>query len=295
MFRSPNPKVIGAFVIGFALVGAAYTIANFGKPTMKQPALTIGSEAPPRVAIEVSDKDQNGVEDWRDEFVTTESVINATSTPFEFPTTHTGQLGINLLEGVLRARSAGPFGRSQEQVISDTVEGISQETAIKLYDTKDITVMRQWNEEDIKNYANAVGGAILNIKIEAKENELLILNDVMTRGQTERMAELVVIANGYKSLRDATLTIPVPALFLKQHLDLLNTYNALHHDISGMSQSFDDPVVALMSLKRYEDDARGLELALQNIHTALSPYYGLFSANDPATVFASFSSNRQQP
>lgn len=296
MLRSPNPRVIGAFVIGFALVGAAYTITNFGKPTMQMPAAVIGNEAPPRVAIEVSDKDQNGIEDWRDEFVTTEAMImDEASTTFEFPTTYTGRLGIDLLEGVIRARSAGPFGRSQDEVVSDTVETISKETAFTLYDTKDVSVLRDWNEDDIRNYANAMAGAILDIKIGQTENELLILNDVMTRGKTERIGELKVLADGYKTLRDKTLIIPVPALFVKQHLDLLNTYNALHHDIGGMGQSVEDPVVALMSLKRYEDDALGLQLAMQNMYVALTPYASLFSASDPATLFSSFSSNNPRP
>ncbi len=295
MLRSPNSKVIGAFVIGFALVGAAYTISNFGTPTMES-ASVIGSEAPPRVAIEVVDNNQNGIEDWRDEFVTTEAVImeNASST-FEFPTTYTGQLGIDLLEGVLRARSAGPFGRSQDEVISDTVDVIAKETAFSLYDTKDIVVMQKWDENDIRNYANAMAGAILEIDIGETENELFILNEVMTRGKTERIAELKMLGEGYKTLRDKTLTIPVPALFTKQHLDLLNTYNALHHDIAGMSQSVEDPVVAMMSLKRYEDDAYGLELAAQNMYVALTPYAGLFTENDPATLFSSFSSTNPQP
>ena len=296
MLSSPNPKVIGAFVIGFALIAAAFTLSNFNKPTAINVASTISSDAPPRTAIAVADEDQNGIEDWRDEFVTSEGVIlNSGSTTFEFPATYTGKLGIDLLEGVIRARSAGPFGRSQDEVISDTVETISKETAFTFYDTKDISIMKNWNENDIRNYSNAMAGAILDIKIDGAENELFILNDIMTRGQTDRINELKMLGDGYKSLRDTTLTIPVPALFVKQHLDLLNTYNALHHDITGMSQGLDDPVVALMSLKRYEDDALGLQIAMQNIYVALTPYAGLFTQNDPALLFSTFSSSNPRP
>jgi hypothetical protein len=66
MLGGENQKVIGACVIGLALVGGAYTIANFGK-RVEQPAIAVYSKAMPRVTVKTEDKDNNGIEDWRDE------------------------------------------------------------------------------------------------------------------------------------------------------------------------------------------------------------------------------------
>ena len=64
-------KVIGAFVVGFAIVAGSYTLSNFGttkfqKPVARQEASV--AVAPERVLIEVADTNTDGVEDWREVF-----------------------------------------------------------------------------------------------------------------------------------------------------------------------------------------------------------------------------------
>lgn len=92
-------------------------------------------------------------------------------------------------------------------------------------------------------------------------------------------------------MRDESLLVPVPKLLLKQHLDLINTYEAVYKDIYAMTYSLEDPAVALMRIKRYEDDVLGLGVALQNMYDSLQPYAGLFSVSDPALLFASFNND----
>ena len=108
--------------------------------------------------------------------------------------------------------------------------------------------------------------------------------------------ELEIIASAYKSMRDESLLVPAPKLFLKQHLDLINTYEAIHKDIYAMTLSLSDPAVALLRIKRYEDDALGFSIALANMYEALEPHAGLFFASDPAMIFANFNpDNLVQP
>ncbi len=61
-----NPKVLGAFLVGFAIVAGTYVYATFGKPrlTAPQQAATVAEAAPTRVFIPVTDNDIDGVEDW---------------------------------------------------------------------------------------------------------------------------------------------------------------------------------------------------------------------------------------
>jgi len=60
-----------------------------------------------------------------------------------------------------------------------------------------------------------------------------------------------------------------------------------------MQLVFSDPVVALMRVKRYQDDAIGLSLALQNIYNVVLPYASVFEPNDPAVLFVVFDPNYQ--
>jgi len=289
-----NPRTVGACLIGFALVAGAYVASNFGiEPIEPQTANVISIDSTPRVAIAVEDTDQNGIEDWRDAFVDNEEIVidtTATSvTDYEPPTTLTGQLGVNFIESYLRSKTYGAFGRSEEELIQDTVEVLASETAHDLYDTPDITILETWTDADILTYANTIALAITNNDIPESENELSILMEVLESGSADRVGELEALATVYQNMRDATLATPVPAFLAKEHLDLINTYHAVHKDIEAMAISLDDPAFGLMRLKRYEDDVDGLEIALENMYTALLPYASLVGPDDPALLFVVFS------
>jgi hypothetical protein len=294
MLARINQKILGAVVIGIALIGGAYTIAHFGEPRMKQPASVGSSEAPSRVAITVTDSNNNGIEDWRDEFVTTKPVIiNQATTTYTAPTSITGQTGIRFFEDALRAKTSGPFARSQEEVVGDTVETLERQTRQELYNTTDISILESWTDEDIRLYANAMASAVINNDVKGLDSELTILNDALNNNKPERLKELQVFADIYKNVLRESLAIPVPSIFVKEHLDLINTYSAMQKNIEGMMLSNDDPIVALMRIKRYEDDTLGLRISLQNMYSALEPKANLFTGQDAATYFANYNPNNQ--
>lgn len=292
MWLKAHQRIVGAFVIGLSLVAGAYIVTNFSIPGVSQPSAVQGSQTPLRTAIAVSDEDKNGVEDWRDAFITAGPIIitdtNASYTP---PSTVTERLGITFFEEIIRGQNYGPFGRTETEIITDTVNELSEETNQTLYDVENVSILENWSDEDIKNYANAMAGIIIRNNKEGMDNELVILNDIMTRNKTERVSELEVIAGAYKSMRDESLLVPVPRQFLKTHLDLINTYEAIHKDVYAMTLGLSDPAVALLRIKRYEEDALGFKLALENMYSGIEPYSALFSSNDAATYFAVFNPN----
>jgi len=294
MLPNVHPKVLGAILIGGGLVAGAYTYSNFGESRFPTPANTVAAVAAPRVAIAVTDTDNNGIEDWRDQFVTTEPIrVDAATSTYTPPETLTGQVGISLFENIIRARNGGPFSPTQDEVINETVDTLAAETALTLYTAADVTVLETWTDQDIKNYGNAMAGALIRNNIEGLDSELTILNEALNRNQPERLSELATIASVYERTRDDSVLVPVPQIFLKQHLDLINTYHALHNTISALAKGLDDPAMALLHIKRYEDDALGLSVALENMALTLSAYPQLFTAADQATLFSSFNPNQQ--
>lgn len=288
-----NPRIVGACILGFALVAGAYVLSNFGQPSQypQQAAVGIAADTP-RVAIAVTDEDQNGLEDWRDEFVKTEPIVLdpiVLDEDYEAPTTLTGKLGVDFFEQYLRSKTYGQFGRDQEELISDTVDTMTAETAHDLFDTPDITIMNNWEPADVRVYANTIALAIMNNDIANAEGEMFVLHDILKNGATERVGELTAISTAYKNMRDQTLATPVPDSLIKEHLDLINTYHAIHKDVESMTQSLDDPAFTLMRMKRYEDDATGMGYALTNMYNALLPYAELVQPDDPALLFVVFS------
>jgi hypothetical protein len=170
------------------------------------------------------------------------------------------------------------------------VNVLAEQTAHELYDTPDITIMNEWDNQDIITYANTMALAISNNnQSQITESELFILYDVVTNDNLDRIEELQLLANTYQQMRDTSLNIPVPAFLVKEHLDLINTYHAVHKDIEAMTLAINDPAFALMRIKRYEDDVVGLGYALANMYQALTPYAALVQPNDPALLFVVFS------
>lgn len=293
MQNESSRKILGAFVVGIALVAGAYTLGSIANPKQVPQQAAVGTaveNAAPRVAIEVTDEDNNGIEDWRDSFVTSEPVIiQQEDAEYDAPETLTGRMGVNFIEDIIRSKMYDGVGRTEEEVIVDTVNLMEQETSYQLYDIPDITIINEYTDADIKNYANAFAGAIMNNELANSENELTILYRVVSYGETDRIPELQAISNAYASMRDEALTIPVPVEFVKLHLDLVNTFHAVSKDIEAMTLTITDPAFALLRIRRYEDDALGLNYALQNMYAGLTSYSRLFGAGDAALYFNNFS------
>ncbi len=295
MNGSSRSRIIGAFLVGFAIVAVSYAVNFFGQPTIASDQPAIVSEAPLRSTIEVTDSNQDGVEDWQEEFVDIAPVIlnNSTDDDYELPETTTGQAALALIQRAVLAKTHGTFGDSQEEMVKKTADSIKAQSGDKIYSIKDIIISKDTADQDIRNYGNALANAILDNDVQGLRDKLLILKNVLespTPSQ-EDLDELKVIADIYLNTRNATLNIPVPKTFVKEHLDLINVYNAYHQDIVAMYKVHEDPLLTLVRLKRYEDDATGLRLALQNMYFALKKHERVFEEGDSAAFFNVFDPN----
>jgi hypothetical protein len=292
-----NPRVFGAFLIGMALVSGAYVISNFGRPnTPTTPAtVAIAEGVPGRVFIPIVDADGNGIEDWREEFVLRDSIILPTVLEpivYEAPTTLTGQVSQQFFESILRSRM-NQIGPSEQEIVERTAQAITSASANDgLYQRINITVVPTTNET-IRRYANMMGLSITQNDIKDYENEVAIMERTIRNEDPNEVKRLIAHSSMYKALRDEGLATPVPEALVKEHLDLINTYHGLYKGLSDMQLTFDDPMLALMRVRRYQDDVTGLGNALRNMFNALAPHASLFTVEDPAVVFVAFAPNLQ--
>ncbi len=288
-----NRKVLGSLVIGIALVGGAYTLSTFGESSFTPTQLVAtATEAPPRVFIPVSDTDEDGVEDWRDQFLSAAPITVSELATVEYtpPDTVTGQFGVALMEEVILAELGGPFTKETDQITSDAAERLKKVvTNDTIYTIKDIRISSVSSDQTIREYGNALAKILLDSSDPNLRNEIVILAEFVTDKRTDNSEELQKIASIYKDYRDKTLALPVPRKFTKEHLDLVNVYHALYMNIDAMTKVNSDPVLPFLRLKRYEDDVAGLGLALRNVYDALVPYARVFSVDDEAVYLVNFS------
>lgn len=294
-----NQKITGAFLVGFALMAGSYIISNFSKSTQPITASVYTSATPaePHTFIAVSDKDQNGIEDWREEFVSKTPLIlndSTSSVSYEIPNTLTDQVGIQLFQSIMRGKAYGNVGPSQTDIIQQTADRLRATVKDVIYKPNNVTTIPM-SPTAVRTYANTMAQIILNNDVPEAgyEDEITILERAVRNEDPEELKKLVPLINVYKNVRDQSIATPVPEQFLKQHLDLINVYQALYQSLSDMQLVFTDPVVSLMRIKRYQDDATGLKVALENMYNAILPYASVFAPNDPAILFVVFDPNYQ--
>ena len=292
-----NPKILGAFVVGFALVAFAYTVSNFNVPsvdTKNEPVYGLGAApAAARNYIPVTDSDTNGIEDWREEFVSKTPLVfddAQTEGPVQYkpPTSLTDQIGIQMFQSFLQAKGRGNVGPNTQQVVAETAE-LLRSTAMNDYIFKLNQIQVIGTSDDaIRTYANTLGQIIINNNVKGDSDLTIIERAIQTENpkELERLDPLITM---YKNMRDQTLATPVPTGFEKQHLDLINVYQAMYSTLGGLKEVYSDPVVALLRVQRYQDDTKGLGIALQNMYNAFVPHVRLFNETDPAFVFLAFS------
>lgn len=293
-----DSKITGAFLVGFSIVAGAYVLNSISSKPAPNPNNNIAtvSEAPDRVFIDVKDSNNDGLEDWQEEFVAPEPVyLNQNSDEkYQAPDTVTGQTAISFFKNIVTTKAYGSQ-RTNEEVAEDTVKQVTELTKDKIFGTGDIIISEDLSGEAIRNYGNAMALAILNNDTDV-DYEIDIMKNLVNKADLKEeidekdLEDLREIAKIYENTRDESLEVPVPRIFVKEHLDLINVYHALYKDIHGMSKIMEDSLLTLLRLKRYEDDALGLNLALENIFKVLEPYADNFTPEDPAVLFVAFSS-----
>ena len=287
-----NPKIFGAFIIGGALVAGSYVVSNFGKTDIPQGDLAIVvSRAPERSAIAVYDKNNNGVPDWQETLLGTdpleiEKIATSTYTP---PDTLTGQFAVEFFEDTLKSKAFSVFGSSEEEILESSMNSLAEEAKDTIYFEKDISIIKdtQLNESLKRAYFNEAANIITRNSVTSR-NEAAILEDALNSNNPEILLELAPIKQTYQNMRDEMLALSVPEEYVKVHLDLINVYHAIFRDIEGMELAFSDPLYTMLRMKRYEDDASGLFLALQNYYFAVLESPVLFDDSDPAFLFVIF-------
>jgi hypothetical protein len=289
-----NRRVLSASAIGAVLVGGALVLNYLQSDTAITGAVTRDMaqavQVPERDFIAVVDQNGDGIEDWREEFITEAAITLPASTSastYEYPKTLTDQVGIQLFQSSIRDKSLGKYGRGNETIIQDTTKDIAAVVQDKLYTNRDVVPVPT-TPDSIVTYGNSMGYSLITHNVADAEWELTIVNRALDTNNPAELAKLQPLADMYKKLRDDALNTPVPDKFTTNHLNLINSYNALYKSITDLQLIFTDPMVSLLRIKRYEDDAKGLRIALHNIYQSAIPYESLFKKDDPALVFVTF-------
>ncbi len=277
-------KRIGvAFLAGAVLVSGSLFLKQSVNAESKQAALLV-TAAPERSFIDVVDRNNNGIPDWQEALQSTSPLmLPGEDENYEYaPSTLTEEFGVAFFENYVRSKGYGVFGVTEEELIERSSGLLADKATDELFTIAHITLGEDNQPAALKTYGNAVA-VILNRYAAQGDSELVILGRAMRNNDPDELDRLQPLVDSYDGMVRDMLALRVPSQYVGEHLDIINTFNALAIDIEAMRNAYEDPISALIRLKRYEEDAIGMSAALINLYDRLKLEGGVtFGPNEPA-------------
>ncbi len=271
----PQKRITGAILAGTAIIAGALLLRDTSDPlaaaTVINGEAVVVTTAPKRSAIPISDSNGDGVADWQESLQKTEpiAVSQNASSSFDAPDTLTEQFALEFFEQMVRNETNGEFGKDPQAFVSAFNGALVNQASDELLGRDDIRTTDNNSPSTLTQYGEAVAVVMNRHNEESNENEAVILERALRDGNAAELAKLDGKIQVYSNLLKDTAALEVPNRVAAEHLALLNAYQALLTDIAAMQRAFDDPMKALLRMKRYQDDATGLTMAISNLYTAL--------------------------
>lgn len=281
-------KILGAFLVGIVMVVGAWQISTLSAPVPQTGTLeVVSSDTLERTFIAVNDRDGDGIADWQEALQQTDPVeITAASSSYEEPDTLTGKFAIEFLQEMVRSENYDAFGSEPAELANFATDAFAEQATDELYTEEDIIISPNTGKEAIRTYANSLASAVLDTSIPGDyPNELDILRRAYATNNEDDLEKLDLIITNYNRLLERTLDIPVPASYKKEHLNLINVYQAVLTDIEAMRAAFSDPLFTMIRLKRYEEDAASLTIVILDLYRKVLTDEVSFNEGDPALIF----------
>jgi hypothetical protein len=279
-------RIGGALILGVLIVLVAFAVAKRAdNGTATEGKLEI---APGRSYIETSDADGDGVPDWEEGF--NDRIFAAIATPtstatttYTGPSTFTGKFAEAFFEDYMQGKMNGADLTDPTKLVTGAVQAVEANTKSRTYSPSEIVVTAD-SEDALRAYGNLIGEILITYSTPNNENEGIILQRALEKNDPAELAPLTPILATYTDYIRYTLAVPVPASLAKEHLTLIDAYEAIRTDIEAMQVAFTDPLYSLARVKRYQDDASGLYYALQSIAAALTDADIFYAKDEPGSV-----------
>ena len=275
MYIKPVQKRI-ALAILFSCIVVASALIVRAKTTpishMSQTGPAVVAAAHIHQPLPVTDSNGDGVPDWQEALQTTKPLILASSSnSVDMGTsTLTGKFSRQLLQQLVESKMSGGFGKNSQQIASSTASQLVQAAGTDpLITKKDIIISNDTSSSSLAAYGAAVATIMISNSSTTAENEAIIFGKAVKDQNAAELKPLDAKITAYENMFNATKKLSVPAPLVQQQLDLLDSYQAILIDIKAMRNGLNDPMNALVRIKRYQNDATGLYNSIVAIYSKL--------------------------
>lgn len=273
-----NPRIALAFVVGLFMVGGSYLLSRGDNDNTINSLGVVSEEQPVRSFIKVSDQDQDGLPDWQNSLKT--PTINLDELAAEEEMNDTAVFAVEL------ATRTNSTTEDSASIFTDMSMSVARQYLDKQYGLNDISVSEDNSPFGLRAYGNAVAGIVLeNAPPSGTEDELTIFNRALIRDDETVLVKLDPIIASYEAMLNDMLQLTVPSSLTKEHLSIINVYQALLNDIKAFRGTFSDALPAMSRFRRYQADAEALYLAISALYLNLHESGIQWTSADTASRF----------
>ncbi len=264
-------RILVAILLGAIIVTAAILLkTDTQTKTNETQEVAVVNNVIKRKPIKTLDGNNNGVPDWQETIIKNEAlqVASATST-YEAPDTLTEKFALDFFQDMVNSKQYGAFGADTEELVQKASNELAQEAQDELITQKDINISSNNSIKALNQYGEAVARIIFIYEETTSESEISVLEKALRSKNPESLKVLEKKITYYENILRETKKLHTPSLLTYEHLRLLNSYQAILNDIKAMKDAFDDPMKALLRIKRYKDDVQGLNQSIIDVYTTL--------------------------
>ncbi len=267
----PHKPIWAALLVGVGLIAFALVKSPDPAEELTNGELTVVTDAPERAFLQPEDEDGNGIPDWQDALLSTETLTaqlpNASTSDWK-PQTVTESFTVAFIEGYLRNKTYGGLGRDNEEFATLAADTLGENMVDQKIGQQDITISNDTDTDALRAYGNGLM-AIMNKYPAPPENELVVINKALRTNNPQDLEGLGPILNSYRGMIVDMKLIPVPNTYVAEHLALVNSYQAIANDLDGAAKTFTDPALAMVRMKRYQNDVAAMGQAIITLLTKL--------------------------
>lgn len=242
------------------------------------------------------DEDNNGVPDWQENLgaVTIKSLDEnsgdsvGNTDEYTPPETLTGEFSVAFMKDYLDGKISGNTIEDPEQWVGGAIEAIERSTKSKTYTRRELNIV-ETSGSSLFEYGNTLVKIVLAHPIN-DVNVAAILDQVLKTEEEELLEELIPIRDAYAAIVSDTLKMSVPSEIALEHVELLNSYEALLIDYDAMQYVLSDPLYPLARLKSHGEHLQDITQSIWSITAVLGNSGVVYPNTEPGSYLYLFDS-----
>ncbi len=243
----PSKKVLSLFILATALVTSI--ILAFGKEKSGT-AINFASNLVAGDKISIPENPN-----WQNELgqITFSDNTIQSSDELDTDQTLTNTISTTVLSNYLVLKQQDGLTQESAQGIINEAESYLQQASVSRITAANLNIVADNGKQSMADYGENLGIILKINKPKDNKNELQILQEVMSSGSPQRIAELQGAIDTYKTVAEQMRKMPTPKTFTKAHLDTVNGMLGLVAGLEEIKNIFSDPMRALQGIRTYQE------------------------------------------